>query len=185
MAQDDHRWVRFVVSHVSEARSPPHEPGPVRGDPDLGYPECHSHGVHPLDWTVNAALRMCAERAGMENFGGDNLRCGDDRRRAGGIHGGDSRRQHGLKVALIERQRAGRHVPARGLHSDQGAAVQRRDLGPPEARGRVRHRRRSERRTLDWAAVQKRKNAIMTKHVKGLEFLMKKNKVTVIAGFGG
>src|SRR5579863_8785326 len=37
---------------------------------------------------------------------------------------------------------------------------------------------------LDWAAVQKRKNAIVTKHTKGLEFLMKKNKVTTIAGYG-
>ena len=37
---------------------------------------------------------------------------------------------------------------------------------------------------LDWAAVQARKNAIITKHVKGLEFLMKKNKVTVLPGFG-
>jgi dihydrolipoamide dehydrogenase len=38
--------------------------------------------------------------------------------------------------------------------------------------------------TLDWDAVQKRKSGIITKHVKGLEFLMKKNKVTVIPGFG-
>jgi dihydrolipoamide dehydrogenase len=37
---------------------------------------------------------------------------------------------------------------------------------------------------LDWASVQKRKNAIVTKHTKGLEFLMKKNKVTVISGWG-
>src|SRR5580692_816262 len=37
---------------------------------------------------------------------------------------------------------------------------------------------------LDWAAVLNRKNSIITKHVKGLEFLMKKNKVTVIAGYG-
>ena len=37
---------------------------------------------------------------------------------------------------------------------------------------------------LDWAAVQKRKDAIVTKHTKGLEFLMKKNKVTVISGYG-
>ncbi len=37
---------------------------------------------------------------------------------------------------------------------------------------------------LDWAAVQKRKNGIVTKHTKGLEFLMKKNKVTVIKGWG-
>ena len=37
---------------------------------------------------------------------------------------------------------------------------------------------------LDWAAVQKRKNAIVTKHTKGLEFLMKKNKVTTVSGYG-
>ena len=37
---------------------------------------------------------------------------------------------------------------------------------------------------LDWAAVLNRKNAIITKHVKGLEFLMKKHKITVIAGNG-
>ncbi|HEX4757037.1 MAG TPA: dihydrolipoyl dehydrogenase [Terracidiphilus sp.] len=37
---------------------------------------------------------------------------------------------------------------------------------------------------LDWAAVLNRKNAIITKHVKGLEFLMKKHKITVIAGDG-
>jgi len=37
---------------------------------------------------------------------------------------------------------------------------------------------------LDWDAVQKRKNSIVTKHTKGLEFLMKKNKVTVIPGYG-
>jgi dihydrolipoamide dehydrogenase len=37
---------------------------------------------------------------------------------------------------------------------------------------------------LDWAAVQKRKDAIVTRHTKGLDFLMKKNKVTVISGYG-
>ncbi len=38
--------------------------------------------------------------------------------------------------------------------------------------------------TLDWAAVQTRKTGIIAKHVKGLEFLMKKHKITVIAGSG-
>ena len=37
---------------------------------------------------------------------------------------------------------------------------------------------------LDWAAVLNRKNSIITKHVKGLEFLMKKHKIAVIAGYG-
>jgi len=39
-------------------------------------------------------------------------------------------------------------------------------------------------RSLDWAAVQTRKNAIITRHVKGLEFLMKKHKIAVIPGYG-
>jgi dihydrolipoamide dehydrogenase len=37
---------------------------------------------------------------------------------------------------------------------------------------------------LDWSAVLARKNAIIAKHVKGLEFLMKKHKLSVISGFG-
>ena len=37
---------------------------------------------------------------------------------------------------------------------------------------------------LNWAAIQDRKNKIVTKHAKGLEFLMRKNKVEVIHGFG-
>ena len=41
-----------------------------------------------------------------------------------------------------------------------------------------------ETRHLDWAAVLARKNAIIAKHVKGLEFLMKKHKIAVIPGFG-
>ena len=37
--------------------------------------------------------------------------------------------------------------------------------------------------TLDWAAVLARKNGIIAKHVKGLDFLMKKQKIAVINGF--
>ena len=37
---------------------------------------------------------------------------------------------------------------------------------------------------LNWANVLKRKTAIVNKHTKGLEFLMKKNKVTVVSGYG-
>jgi dihydrolipoamide dehydrogenase len=37
--------------------------------------------------------------------------------------------------------------------------------------------------TLDWAAVLRRKDSIITRHVKGLEFLMKKHKITVVPGF--
>src|SRR5208283_4874904 len=38
--------------------------------------------------------------------------------------------------------------------------------------------------TLNWGAIQKRKQGIVDKHTKGLSFLMKKNKVTVIEGYG-
>ena len=36
---------------------------------------------------------------------------------------------------------------------------------------------------LNWKVIQERKNKIVTKHTKGLDFLMKKNKVTVVKGF--
>jgi dihydrolipoamide dehydrogenase len=36
---------------------------------------------------------------------------------------------------------------------------------------------------LNWAAVQTRKNGIIVKHTKGLEFLMKKNKITTVSGY--
>ncbi len=38
--------------------------------------------------------------------------------------------------------------------------------------------------TLDWAAVQKRKNGIIVKHTKGLDFLVRKHKVTRLEGYG-
>ncbi|HUB19632.1 MAG TPA: dihydrolipoyl dehydrogenase [Acidobacteriaceae bacterium] len=37
---------------------------------------------------------------------------------------------------------------------------------------------------VNWQTVLDRKNQIITKHVKGLDFLMRKNKVAVISGFG-
>ncbi len=37
---------------------------------------------------------------------------------------------------------------------------------------------------VNWPNALKRKNAIIAKHVKGLEFLMRKNKVTTIEGYG-
>ncbi len=39
-------------------------------------------------------------------------------------------------------------------------------------------------RKLNWGAIQQRKNKIVTKHAKGLEFLMRKNKVETLAGYG-
>ncbi len=41
-----------------------------------------------------------------------------------------------------------------------------------------------EKATVNWKAIQDRKNKIVTKHTKGLEFLMRKNKVNTIEGYG-
>src|SRR5208282_4796924 len=37
---------------------------------------------------------------------------------------------------------------------------------------------------VNWPVVLQRKNDIITKHVKGLNFLMRKNKVTTFTGYG-
>jgi dihydrolipoamide dehydrogenase len=39
-------------------------------------------------------------------------------------------------------------------------------------------------RKLNWAAVQERKTKVVDKHAKGLQFLMRKNKVETVKGFG-
>ena len=39
-------------------------------------------------------------------------------------------------------------------------------------------------RKLNWAAIQDRKSKIVAKHAKGLEFLMKKNKIETVKGLG-
>jgi dihydrolipoamide dehydrogenase len=39
-------------------------------------------------------------------------------------------------------------------------------------------------RKLNWTAIQERKSKIVAKHAKGLEFLMKKNKVETVKGYG-
>jgi len=38
--------------------------------------------------------------------------------------------------------------------------------------------------SLDWSVVQARKDGIVKKHAKGLEFLLKKNKVETVRGWG-
>ena len=96
--------------------------------------------------------------------------------------------EYGLKVALIEQSRrlggTCLHVgciPTKALlfnaeiwdhlrhAADFGISFDEGYLGAP---------------TLNWAAVQQRKDAIITKHTKGLDFLMKKHKITVVSGSG-
>jgi dihydrolipoamide dehydrogenase len=92
--------------------------------------------------------------------------------------------EYGLKVALIEKtEKLGGtclHVgciPTKALlfnaeiwdHMNHAAEFGIGGIGTP---------------TLDWAAVLTRKDGIIAKHVKGLEFLMKKNKITTMVGSG-
>jgi len=91
--------------------------------------------------------------------------------------------EYGLKVALVEKaDKLGGtclHVgciPTKALlfnaevweHVLNGAEFGIDGIGTP---------------TLNWGSVQKRKDSIITKHVKGLEFLFKKHKIVRIAGF--
>lgn len=92
--------------------------------------------------------------------------------------------QLGLKVALIEAEKVlggtCLHVgciPTKALlfnaeiwdHLKHAEAYGITGIGTPQ---------------LNWSAVQQRKDGIVNKHTKGLEFLMKKNKVTTISGYG-
>jgi dihydrolipoamide dehydrogenase len=90
--------------------------------------------------------------------------------------------QLGLKVALVEREaKLGGTclhwgcIPTKALlfHAEIYEHVLHAEeygiagLGKPEVR---------------WGAILDRKNAVIAKHVKGLDFLMRKNKVTVVRG---
>jgi dihydrolipoamide dehydrogenase len=92
--------------------------------------------------------------------------------------------EYGLKVALIEQSaKLGGtclHVgciPTKALlfnaeiwdHLQHAAEFGIEGIGTP---------------TLNWAAVLQRKNSIIAKHVKGLDFLMKKHKIARIEGYG-
>jgi len=92
--------------------------------------------------------------------------------------------QYGLKTALIEKDNklggTCLHVgciPTKALlysasmfdHIKNAAEYGIKDTGTP---------------TVDWPVVMQRKNKIVTKHAKGLEFLMRKNKVETISGYG-
>lgn len=92
--------------------------------------------------------------------------------------------QYGLNTALIEKDNklggTCLHVgciPTKALlysayifdHFKNAAEYGIKDTGTP---------------TVDWPVVMQRKNKIVTKHTKGLEFLMRKNKVETINGTG-
>ena len=87
--------------------------------------------------------------------------------------------QLGLKVAVIEKEKVGGTCLHRGciptksfLHSSELA----HQLHSAEALGLKAELQ------VDWPAVLKRKEAVVNQLWRGTEFLLKKNKVTVIKG---
>ena len=92
--------------------------------------------------------------------------------------------QYGLKTALIEK-----NAKLGGTCLHVGCIPTKALLFNAEIYDYVREGKEfglvgGENVKLDWAAIMDRKNKIVTKHAKGLEFLMKKNKVTTVPGYG-
>jgi len=93
--------------------------------------------------------------------------------------------QYGLKVALIEKTDK---LGGTCLH--WGCIPTKSLLFNAEVWDHLKHAKEygiegvSDDVKVNWATVLQRKNQIITKHTKGLDFLMRKNKVTTIQGFG-
>jgi dihydrolipoamide dehydrogenase len=92
--------------------------------------------------------------------------------------------QYGLKVALIEKDdRLG------GTCLHVGCIPTKSMLFNAEVWDHIKHAKDlgieiAGEPKLNWPEVIKRKNAVVTKHVKGLDFLMRKNKIQTFQGYG-
>jgi dihydrolipoamide dehydrogenase len=92
--------------------------------------------------------------------------------------------QYGLKVALIEREEK---LGGTCLH--WGCIPTKSILFDAEIYDYIQHAKDHGiegigKVTINWKTILERKNGIITKHVKGLDFLMRKNKVTTVHGYG-
>lgn len=101
----------------------------------------------------------------------------------GGYVGAIKAAQNGLKTAVVEKDKA---LGGTCLH--RGCIPTKALLENAEIYENILHSKEFgisvENMKLDVEAVQKRKNKIITKNAKGIDFLMKKNKITVFNGFG-
>jgi dihydrolipoamide dehydrogenase len=102
----------------------------------------------------------------------------------GGYTGAIRAGQLGLKTALIEREKK---LGGTCLH--WGCIPTKSLLFDAEVYDHLKHAAEHGLEglgtaTINWNTILERKNGIISKHVKGLEFLMRKNKVTVIEGYG-
>src|SRR5438132_712846 len=92
--------------------------------------------------------------------------------------------QHGLKTALIEKDNV---LGGTCLHV--GCIPTKALLFNAEIWDHLKEAKEFgiegvDSRKLNWAAIQERKSKIVAKHAKGLEFLMRKNKVETVTGYG-
>lgn len=92
--------------------------------------------------------------------------------------------QYGLKVALIEKD-----DKLGGTCLLVGCIPTKALLYSAEVFDKLKHGKELgienvDKATVNWKSVIDRKNKIVGKHVKGLEFLMRKNKVNTIEGYG-
>jgi dihydrolipoamide dehydrogenase len=93
--------------------------------------------------------------------------------------------QYGLKVALIEKDdKLGGTCLHVGCIPTKALLFSAEIYDELKQHGAELGIENVDKASINWKAVQDRKNKIVTKHAKGLEFLMKKNKVTTIEGYG-
>src|SRR5687767_12726370 len=92
--------------------------------------------------------------------------------------------QLGLSVGLVERDKLGGTCLNRGCIPSKALLETADLLHRVTAQGAEFGLSGSDGIGLDYGALAKRRDAVIDKHVSGVEFLMKKNKVTVISGTG-
>ena len=92
--------------------------------------------------------------------------------------------QLGLSVGLVERDKLGGTCLNRGCIPSKALLETADLLHRVTEQGAEFGLAGHDGISLDYAALGKRRDAVIDKHVSGVEFLMKKNKVTVISGNG-
>jgi dihydrolipoamide dehydrogenase len=92
--------------------------------------------------------------------------------------------QLGLKVGLVERDRMGGTCLNRGCIPTKAMLETADLLHRVTEQGAEFGLAGGDGITLDYPALGKRRDAVVEKHVKGVEFLMKKNNVTILRGSG-
>jgi dihydrolipoamide dehydrogenase len=92
--------------------------------------------------------------------------------------------QLGMKVGLVERDKLGGTCLNRGCIPSKAMLETAGLLHRVTEQGAEFGLVGGESVTFDYAAIGRRRDAVVEKHVKGVEFLMKKNSVTVLRGHG-